>query len=191
MERIPTIADRSRRARVIGLCGWVIVLLSAGSALMPVLGPAAAGPLISVLLVAAGLVEAVAAWQRHETRKLALAAAFLTVFAGLLFATEAAGHLLPALYIVAVWLGGRAACFFLAAGADHGRVRRWTLVSAFTDAALAVLLVIGISIATLVVALFGETSPMVASFAWVLALSFVTTGLMLVEIANCARREEV
>ena len=74
---------------------------------------------------------------------------------------------------------------------EHGNVKRWTGLSAATDAALAVLLVIGISIATLVVALFGATAPLVASFAWVLALSFVTTGLMLLEVASCARGEEV
>ncbi|WP_037497944.1 hypothetical protein [Sphingomonas jaspsi] len=183
--------DSARRGRIVGLCGWAIVALSAGSALLPLLGHADAKPVIGTMLVVAGIFEAISAWQRHDARILALLAALLTIAAGLLFATQAAGHLLPALYIVAGWLAGRALLFFATAGAEHGSVRRWTIVSAVTDAALAVLLIIGISIATLVVALFGETSPMIASFAWVLAASFVTTGLMLVETANCARREEV
>lgn len=191
MEPISPPAGRSRRARIIGLCGWLIVALSAGSASLPILGPTAAAPIIGFLLVAAGIAEILAATQRRETRALAIAAGLLTLLAGAAFATEAAGQLLPALYIVAGWLAGRAVLFFVAAGADRGRVRRWTLVSAFTDAALAALLIVGISIATLVVALFGATAPMIASFTWVLALSFVTTGLMLVEIANCARTEEI
>lgn len=191
MEPTLPSTDRQRRARLIAMSGWVIVLLSAGSGLLPILGPADGAPVIGAMLVAAGLAEAVAAWHRLETRKLIMGAAVLTIVSGLLFATEAAARLLPALYIVAGWLTGRAILFFLAAGLEHGRVRGWTLVSALTDAALAALLIVGISIATLVVALFGATPPMIASFAWVLALSFVTTGLALVEVAACARREDV
>lgn len=191
MDPASSPADRSRRARIIGLCGWLIVMLSAGSTLLPLLGTTRAAPWIGGLLVAAGVLEAIAGVLRHQARTLALATAALTIAAGLLFATDAAGQLLPALYIVAGWLAGRALFCFLAAGHEQGRVRRWTIVSAVTDAALAALLVIGISIATLVVALFGATAPMIASFAWVLALSFVTTGLMLVEVANCARSDDI
>jgi hypothetical protein len=59
------------------------------------------------------------------------------------------------------------------------------------DLLLAAILAVGLSIATLVVTLFGATPPLIASFAWVLALSFVVTGLMLLEVASCARREDV
>ena len=52
---------------------------------------------------------------------------------------------------------------------------------------LGVVLLAGISIGTLVVTLFGPTPGLIASFAWVLALSFVVTGLLLLEIASCER----
>ena len=55
------------------------------------------------------------------------------------------------------------------------------------DLLLAVLLFAGLSIATLVVSVFGPTPPLVASFSWVLAASFVVTGNLLLEIANCER----
>ncbi len=54
------------------------------------------------------------------------------------------------------------------------------------DFLLAVLLIAGLSISTLVISLFGPTRELVASFAWVLAASFVVNGLMLLEVASCA-----
>ena len=58
-------------------------------------------------------------------------------------------------------------------------------------AGLAVLVAIGLSAASLVISLFGPTQPMVAHFAWVLAISFVATGTMLLAVAHCARRAPV
>jgi hypothetical protein len=78
-----------------------------------------------------------------------------------------------------------------AARLEHGSVRKWTGASAAMDLLLAAILAVGLSIATLVVTLFGATPPLIASFAWVLALSFVVTGLMLLEVASCARVEDV
>jgi hypothetical protein len=46
---------------------------------------------------------------------------------------------------------------------------------------------IGLSVATIVISLFGPTQPLVASFAWVLAASFIVNGLMLLEVASCER----
>lgn len=188
----PTRTDtHPAQARVIALCGWLVIGLSACAALLPFLGPDQGALIIGGMMVAAGLVETVAGVVRHETRKLVMLAGAVTVGAGLLFASEPATHFLPALYIVTGWLAVRAIIFFVAGGLEAGSVKRWTFLSAATDAALAVLLFIGISIATIVVALFGATPPLVASFAWILAISFVTTGLMLLEVASCARAEEV
>ena len=63
--------------------------------------------------------------------------------------------------------------------------------SAATDVALGLLLLVGLSIATLIVTLFGPTTEMVASFAWILAISFVVTGGLLLEIASCERDSAV
>ena len=56
-----------------------------------------------------------------------------------------------------------------------------------TDLALALILIVGIPIAALVLGLFGATPQLVASFAWILALSFIADGLMLLEVASAAR----
>ncbi|HET8749361.1 MAG TPA: hypothetical protein VFM42_01330, partial [Sphingomicrobium sp.] len=64
----------------------------------------------------------------------------------------------------------------------------WTAVSAGVDFLLALLLIAGLSVSTLVITVFGPTPELIASFAWVLAVSFITNGLLLLEVANCERR---
>jgi hypothetical protein len=54
------------------------------------------------------------------------------------------------------------------------------------DFLLALLLIAGLSISTLVIAVFGPTRELIATFAWVLAASFAVNGLMLLEVAHCA-----
>ena len=71
---------------------------------------------------------------------------------------------------------------------SSGSVRMWTLASAAMDFFLAVILLMGLSISSLIITLFGPTADVVAGFAWILALSFVVTGAMLLEIATCERQ---
>ena len=52
---------------------------------------------------------------------------------------------------------------------------------------LGVLLVAGLSIATIVISVFGPTPELIAAFSWVLAASFVVNGLMLLEVSSCER----
>jgi hypothetical protein len=55
------------------------------------------------------------------------------------------------------------------------------------DLLLAVLLIPGLSIATIVVSLFGPTAPLLAGFAWFIAASFIMNGVLLLEVASCER----
>ena len=71
----------------------------------------------------------------------------------------------------------------------HGSVRLWTSVASATDFVLALVLLVGLSLSSVVVLLFGPTPAIVASFAWIVALSFVATGLLLLEVASCEREE--
>lgn len=193
MEILPNQAsDLQRRGRTIQLCGWLITLLSAGAALLPLFERRGGALVIGTLLIVAGLLETFAGSLRHETRKLAMLAGAVTIVAGILFMVGPATHqFLPNLAIVMGWLFLRSAILFIAGRLERGGVRRWTLIAAFTDLALAFLLLIGLQIATLVVAIFGATAPMVASFAWVLAVSFVADGMLQLEVASCAREEDV
>jgi uncharacterized membrane protein HdeD (DUF308 family) len=175
------------RHRLIALCGAVIILLSAGSALLPLVGGGASAAVVGGLLFVAGLVEAYAGTLHRQAKGLSTLAGLVTTIAGLLFVFNPVGHFGPTALIVAGWLLARSVILFLAGRHSTGSVRMWTWLSAAMDIALAIVLFMGISIASLVVSLFGPTEPVVAGFAWIFALSFVVTGAMLLEIASCER----
>ena len=191
MAVMPTTAtDLPGRARWIATSGWFILLLSAGSALLPLYGKTHGSAIIATLLVLAGITEIFAGSLRHETRRLAMLAGAITTVAGILFATGSSTHFLSTLSIIAGWLFLRSVVLILAARLERGSVRGWTALSAATDLVLALVLVVGLSIATLIVTLFGATPPMIASFAWILALSFIATAMLLLEVASVARGAE-
>ena len=191
MTDLPTSASAlPARAKWIATAGWFILLLSAGSALLPLVGRAQGATIIGILLVLAGLAEIFAGSLRHDTRRLAMLAGVITTLAGILFATESSTHFLSTLTIIAGWLFGRSIVLILAARLATGSVRTWTGIAAVIDLVLALILTVGLSIAALVVSLFGATAPMLASFTWILAASFVATAMLLLEVASCARASE-
>ena len=142
--------------------------------------------MIGALLIAAGLIERSLARSDRAVRPFAMAAGGVTALAGLLFVLNHETHFFPRVVPIIGWLLIRSLILIVASGESSGSVRRWTAFSAGMDFLLAVLLIAGLSISTLVISLFGPTRELVASFAWVLAASFVVNGLMLLEVASCA-----
>lgn len=185
-----TATAEQRRARMIALCGWLILLLGFGALLLPQVARASGTLVVGELLLLAGLLELVAASGRHSARVPAALAALATMGAGILFLLREETRFLPNITVVTFWLGLRVVLLMLATAESHGSVRRWTGVAAATDLALAAILLLGLPLASIVVALFGTTSDLVASFSWVLAASFFATGAMLLQIASCAREGE-
>lgn len=179
-------SDRTR-ATLITLAGIAIILLSAGSALLPAAGGIEDSTVIGLLLLAAGAIEALAGLLRREVKPFALAAGGVTALAGLLFLVNPTTHFFPTVTLVIAWLVIRSIILAVASRRAHGSVRMWTALSAGTDFLLALLLVAGLSIATIVISIFGPTPPLIASFAWVLTASFVVNGLLLLEVASCHR----
>jgi len=167
--------------------GIVIILLGAGAAALPFVDRLAGNQLVGVLLLLAGLVEIAAGTQRFENKMLAMLAGAVTTLAGLLFLANPVAHFLPTISIVTVWLMVRSLILAITSSRAHGSVRIWLGISAGTDFALGLLLLVGLSISTMIVMLFGPTPTLVASFAWVFALSFAVTGALLLEIASCFR----
>lgn len=186
MEAIEARSARGR-ARLIGAAGIVIILLSAGAALLPLADRVPGANVVGSLLLAAGLVETLAGTQRHDSRVFAMLAGAVTAIAGLILVLSPMTHVFPTFYLVAAWLVLRSITLAAASARCGGSVRTWSWISAATDLGLALIVLAGISIATLVVGLFGPTPEVVASFAWVLALSFVVNGTLLLEIASCLR----
>jgi hypothetical protein len=165
------------------------MLLGIAAAILPA-GKTIPSAMIGGLLIAAGLLEMVAGSLRRSVRTFAMAAGGVTAVAGLLFVLNPETHFFPTVTPVIAWLVIRS--FILAASAAEtaGSVRRWTALSAGMDLLLAILLIAGLSISTIVVSIFGPTRELVATFAWVLAASFVVNGLMLLEVASCTEAVE-
>lgn len=172
------------RGRATRVAGVAIILLSAGAALLPA-GKSISSDMIGALLIAAGLIETVAGSLRREMRPYAMAAGIVTALAGLLFVTDHETHFFPRVVPVIGWLAARALILLAGSREAGGSVRTWTALSAAMDFLLAVLLLAGLSISTIIISIFGPTPELVASFAWVLAASFVVNGLMLMEVASC------
>jgi hypothetical protein len=178
-------SDRAR-ARGLRVAGFAIIFLAAGAALLPA-GKSISSDMIGALLIAAGLIEAVAGSLRREVRLFAMAAGGVTAPAGLLFLVTPETHFFPMVTPVIGWLLVRCVILAIASGESGGSVRMWTGLSAGMDFLLAVLLIAGLSISTLIISLFGPTPELVATFAWVLAASFVVNGLLLLEVASCTK----
>jgi hypothetical protein len=179
------ISERTR-ARALRVAGMAIILLGIGAALLPA-GKTIPSAMIGGLLIAAGLIETIAGTLRRQVRPFAMAAGIVTALAGLLFVLNPETHFFPTVWPIIGWLLVR--CVVLAATAveTRGSVRTWTGLSAGMDFLLAVLLITGLSVSTIVISVFGPTRELVAAFAWVLAASFVVNGLMLLEVASCER----
>jgi len=174
------------RARALRVAAIAIILLGAGAALLPA-GKTIPSDMIGGLLIGGGLIETVAGSLRREARPFAMAAGVVTALAGFLFILNPETHFFPSVVPVIGWLLIRSLILLGALTETERSVRLWTAISAGMDFLLAVLLIAGLSISTLVVSVFGPTRELVASFAWVLAASFVVNGLMLLEVASCER----
>ena len=172
--------------RALRVAGIAIILLGAGAALLPA-GKTIPSDMVGGLLITAGLIELIAGSLRREARSFAMAAGGVTALAGLLFVLNPETHFFPTVTPVIGWLMLRSLILLGALTESGGSVRRWTALSAGMDFLLAVLLITGLSISTIVVSVFGPTRELVASFAWVLAASFVVNGLLLLEVAGCER----
>lgn len=172
------------RARGLRIAGIVIILLGIGAALLPA-GKTIPSDMIGGLLIAAGLIELVAGSLRREARSFAMTAGGITAAAGLLFILNPETHFFPSVWPIIGWLLLRSLILLGALTETRASVRTWTAVSAGMDFLLAVLLIAGLSISTIVISLFGPTRELIASFAWFLAASFVVNGLMLLEVASC------
>lgn len=182
-----TISDH-RRARMTALCGWLILLMGGAALLLPEVAASSGALVVGLLLLLAGLLELIAATGRRIARLPSTLAGLVTIGAGVLFLARDETRFLPNITVMTLWLLLRVAALAWATVEARGSaVRRWTAVAAATDLVLGVILVLGLPLASVIVALFGTTSELVASFSWVLAISFAATGAMLLQIAACER----
>jgi uncharacterized membrane protein HdeD (DUF308 family) len=186
-DHVKTGVPQRHRAGLITAAGIAIILLSAGSAVLPAADQMKGSTSVGTLLLVAGAIELFAGSLRRQVKPFAMAAGAVTCLAGALFLLNPTVRFFPTVSLIIAWLLFRSFILIVASSKAGGSVRIWTGISAGMDFLLAVLLFAGLSIATLVVSLFGPTQPLIASFAWVLAGSFVVTGTLLLEVASCER----
>jgi uncharacterized membrane protein HdeD (DUF308 family) len=183
-----TATPDERRARMTALCGVLIMLLALGALLLPEVAASSGALVIGELLLISGLLEVVAATGRRAARLPTSLAGVVTLAAGAMFLAREETRFLPNITVMTFWLLLRTGLLTWATLQARGSaVRRWTGIAAATDLALSAILILGLPLASIIVALFGTTSDLIASFAWVLALSFLATGAMLLRIAICER----
>ena len=169
---------------VIKAAGYAVILASALSALLPAAnfdnGPLVVGGLMFIV----GLLEIMANLLRATGRKAATAAGLASAGAGLLLFLQPTTSFVTTVFVLIGWLLARGLLLALSAAEAAGSTRRAALVAAIVDLILAGMLWAGLTASTLVIALFGPTKPIVADFAWLLAISFVGAGLLLLKVAN-------
>ncbi len=170
---------------MIRAAGILVGLLGAGALLLPWLHISQSSRLVGYLMLGAGSLEVVAGLVRHHERIPAVAAGAVTAAAGLLLVLDPRSFL-PVLNIVIAWLLLRSAILIFAAVQCDSFPRRWTFLAAGVDFLLALLLIAGLQISLLVIGIFGPSGPIVSSFSWVLAISFLATGALLLGSAEDA-----
>lgn len=170
-------AQQARTAVVIG-AGIAIVVLGLAAALLPLFEGLPARTVIGWLLVAAGLAELVAAGARFAHRLTAAIAGAATMLAGLRLLLDPDAGFFELLNLVILWLVVRTAALGFCALKARDSMKTWLGLAAAVDFLLAVALLAGMPIAFLVVGLFGPTRPVSATFAWVIALSFIATAAL-------------
>jgi hypothetical protein len=166
------------------------LLVSLAAALLPLVDLESTAQIIGGMMIAAGAVEAASGALRRRNGLASLFPGLVTILAGALFESGRFDDFLGAVQLVIGWLGLRSAVLLLVGFEVSRRVRFWTFVSAGTDLALAAILLAGLSASTFSIALFGPGMDVVRGFAVVLAVSFVTTAMLLIEIAASESNRE-
>lgn len=181
-------SDQARK-HVIRIAGALIVLLALGAALLPLEHGIPGRLVVGWLLLGAGAIELLASLARRIHKPSAAIAGAATALAGVRLVVDPSAGFFEVLNLVILWLVVRAAALAFAASRCRMPLQGWFALAAATDFLLAVLLLTGLPVALVVAGLFGPTSEIVATFAWILAISFVATGAMLIAVAPAEASE--
>jgi uncharacterized membrane protein HdeD (DUF308 family) len=175
-------------AVLIRSAGWIIIMLAAGAALLPFVSLERGTSIVGAFLIVAGALEMLAGRLRMEDRLLAVLAGLTTTFVGVLLLLSPVAGLLRSASVVTGWLIVRSVILVISSQRARGSVRFRLGIAAGVDFVLGLSLLTGLSVTAFLVTLFGATPSLVAGLGLVLALSFVATGAMLLEVSACERR---
>lgn len=169
---------------VIRAAGYSLLLASGAAAILPATNFDNGPLIVGGLMVIVGLLEVLANLFRTTRRRAAAAAGVASVAAGVLIFAQPVTSFVTTVYVFIGWLLMRCLLLALSSIENVGPIRRATFMAAAMDLVLAGVVWAGLTASALVIALFGPTKPIIADFAWILALSFVAAGSLLVKVAN-------
>lgn len=179
---------QSGRAIFIRTSGVLMIVIASAAALLPLGDHFDAREILGWMLAAGGALELSTAVVRRRHKWVSGIAGGATLLAGLRLLLDPSTGFFEMLNLVILWLVVRSAALGWAALRARDRVRPWFALGAAIDFLLAIGLLAGLPLAYLVVGIFGPTPPVVATFAWVIGLSFVATGALL--LATPARESD-
>lgn len=170
--------------------GLITLLLAVAAVLLPVTQWIPKGALVGWLLFVDGTVDLALGRQRGPgmVRATLSASGVITALAGLIFVVNPFAGFFPIANVVIAWLIVRGGWVLVSALRIRFReAGRWFALSGITDMLLGLLLILGLPVAIFIASLFGPTMEIVASFALVLAASFLVTGIAQVATALTER----
>jgi len=180
----------TQAGRWMSTSGVLMVLLAALAALLPLVNWAPKGGLVGWLLFLTGAAEFTLGIQveRGLLRIATLGSAVLTAAAGCIFIANPLASYFPVANVVTLWLVLRAAWILATASLLRSPpTSLWIGLSGVVDLLLAGVLAAGLPVALLVVTLFGPTPYVVAKFSFILATSFLVTGMCYLAIGRGQR----
>ena len=188
MRQGPRLHHRSSRAWPWTLgSGLVTLLLALAAIFITIVEEDSKSGLVGWLLVVAGGAELVLGAKRglDLPGRAAVISGLITALSGAIFIALPPSGYIPVANVVIGWLLLRG--LWIVVSAWRARARRaiaaWMGFSGIADLLLGLALILKLSIASLVLTLFGPTPEVVASFAIILAASFAATGVSQVAIA--------
>lgn len=171
-------------SQVTRAAGYAVILASAAAAFLPAGDFENGHIIVGGLMLFVGLLEILGNLLRATGRRAGTAAGVASVAAGVLIFAQPASSFVTTVYVFIGWLLVRGLLLGISAFENVGPIRRATSMAAAMDLILAGIVWTGLTASTLVIALFGPTKPIIADFAWLIAISFVGSGLLLVKIAS-------
>ncbi len=172
-----------KRTLAIRAAGAAMLLLAVAAALLPAPDWIAGRLAIGMLLAIAGLVEMAGAYGRRGHQLTAGIAAAVSLFAGLRLALDPTVNYFTVFNLIILWLVLRSAALAIAGRKAPPPLCNHVWINAAVDLLLALLLLVGLPVAVLVYGIFGQTSQLVATFAWIMAASFAAAGVRLLVAA--------
>lgn len=173
-------------------CGVLKVLIAIVAITLPLLKDRQIASSIGWMLIAGGAPEFLLGWSAHRSAmgKVMLGSGLLTISAGLLFVTSGWTGLFSVFSIVTVWLLLRGLTWLyigFLSSRTFPRDSVWLLLRGLVDLGLGLLLMMGMSIANMILFAIGVTSYILTAVGVSLSVSFLVGGASLIAISLTQR----